>query len=82
MGVLVPWHRRGVGRLLLAHAEEWLKKRGFEYLSVKTLAEGTPETDYVATRAFYEAMDFRPLEILKTYWNEENPCQVYIKALK
>ena len=33
------------------------------------------------TRLFYEAMDFRPLEELKTLWGERLPCLIMVKKL-
>ncbi|NBD36503.1 MAG: GNAT family N-acetyltransferase, partial [Chloroflexi bacterium] len=38
MGVLPSMHRRGVGRALVARAEEALRGKGVEYLQVKTLS--------------------------------------------
>jgi GNAT superfamily N-acetyltransferase len=81
MGVLINWHRQGVGRALLALAQDWLRQEKVEYLQVKTLAPSHPDEDYARTRAFYLAVGFRPLEELTGLWNEENPCLLMIKRL-
>jgi hypothetical protein len=37
--------------------------------------------DYARTRRFYESRGFRPLEEIKGFWNEENPCLIMVKHL-
>jgi len=81
LGVRSEWHRRGMGRALLAGAEEYLRDRGVEYLQVKTLAPSHPDQNYARTRGFYEAMGFRPLEVLADLWDEANPCLLMVKRL-
>ncbi|HHV95563.1 MAG TPA: hypothetical protein GXX37_03665 [Clostridiaceae bacterium] len=29
---------------------------------------------YEKTRLFYKAMGFKPLEVFKNYWDENDPC--------
>jgi hypothetical protein len=36
---------------------------------------------YARTRAFYQAMGFRPLEEFKQIWDEANPCGLMVKYL-
>lgn len=62
MGVRPEWHRRGLGRALLAAAEAYLLDHAVEYLQVKTLGPSRPDESYARTRAFYEAVGFVPLE--------------------
>ncbi|RPJ51249.1 MAG: GNAT family N-acetyltransferase [Chloroflexi bacterium] len=81
MGVLPAYHRCGIGRALVQAAEVFLREAGIEYLQVKTLAPTHPDPHYARTRAFYQAIGFRPLEIFPTLWNEENPCLVLVKKL-
>jgi GNAT superfamily N-acetyltransferase len=81
MGVLPEYHHQGVGRALVQRAESYLRLMGVEYLQVKTLAATHPDPFYARTRAFYEALGFRPLEVLPTLWNAENPCVIMVKAL-
>ena len=73
--------RQGTGKALLGRAEQHLVENGTEYLQVKTLAPSHPDEGYGETRAFYEAMGFRPLEEIKGIWNSNNPCLVMVKRL-
>src|SRR5262245_52318716 len=70
-GILPAWHRRGVGRILFAAAEEAARGRGVQFLTVKTLAAGHPSPHYAATRRFYEAVGFVPIEIFPTLWHPQ-----------
>ncbi|WP_315788377.1 GNAT family N-acetyltransferase [Fischerella sp. JS2] len=62
MGVIPHYHRNGIGRTLINHAESILQQQGIEYWQVKTLAFSHPDQFYTQTREFYLAMGFRPLE--------------------
>jgi N-acetylglutamate synthase-like GNAT family acetyltransferase len=81
MGVLPSMHRRGVGRALVARAEEVLRGEGIEYLQVKTLSPRRESEEYARTREFYLAMGFRPLQEFPELWGPENPCLQMIKRL-
>jgi GNAT superfamily N-acetyltransferase len=81
MGVLPQRHRTGIGTALLAEAEDVLRGTGIEYLQVKTLGPARPDEHYEATRRFYEARGFRPLEETTAIWGEENPCLIMVKRL-
>jgi len=81
VGVRPEAHRQGIGRALLAEAERYLRQRGIEYLQVKTLSPSHPDEGYARTRAFYEAVGFRPLEEVQELWGPENPCLMMIKHL-
>lgn len=81
MGVLPKLHRTGCGRQLLDAVENELRSFGYEYLAVKTLAPSHPDVHYARTRAFYTAMEFRPVEEFPTLWGPENPCLLMIKRL-
>jgi len=39
LGVLPEYHRRGVGRLLVSKAEEYLRSNNYKYIIVKTLSD-------------------------------------------
>ena len=73
-------HRHGLGRTLVDHATDLLRDRRVEYLQVKTLGPSRENAEYAMTRAFYEAMDFRPLEET-ALWGEANPCLIMVKHL-
>ena len=81
MGVLPGWHRRGVGRMLVERAEEWLRGEGVEFFQVKTVSGSSADENYARTRAFYEAMGFGPLEEFPLLWDERNPCLLMVKGI-
>jgi GNAT superfamily N-acetyltransferase len=81
MGVRPESHRRGLGTALLEAAEAFLRERNVEYLQVKTLGPSHPDEGYAATRSFYAARGFRPLEELTAIWGEANPCLIMVKQL-
>ena len=71
----------GAGKARPTAAQDWLKTQAVEYLQVKTLGPSNSDLHYAATRGFYQAMGFRPLEEFKQIWDEHNPCLVMIKRL-
>ena len=81
MGVLPQYHRQGIGRALLGHAEGMLAADGVEFLQVKTLGPSKPDEGYETTRAFYFAYGFRPLEELPDLWDPGNPALQMIKVI-
>jgi GNAT superfamily N-acetyltransferase len=80
MAVDPGWHRRGVGRALVRHAEDLARARGRQLLEVKTLGPSHPDEGYRKTRAFYDAMGFLPLEEIHDLW-PGNPCLIMVKVL-
>jgi GNAT superfamily N-acetyltransferase len=81
MGVRPESHRHGIGTALLEAAEVFLRELETEYLQVKTLGPSHPSEHYAATRSFYTARGFRPLEELTAVWGEDNPCLIMVKRL-
>ena len=81
MAVRAEYHRSGIGRRLIEASQEYLKSRGYEFISVKTLSHSRPNPEYETTRKFYDSMGFRSVEEFKALWGEENPCLLMIKAL-
>ena len=81
MGVRRIWHRQGLGRALMAAADDYLRGRRFEYLQVKTLGPSFPDEGYERTRLFYEACGFVPLEEIHGLWDTDNPCLLMVKRL-
>jgi ribosomal protein S18 acetylase RimI-like enzyme len=73
---------RGYGRILLAHAEEWLSSQGVKLLQVKTIAATSPNKPYAETRKFYESVGFVSMEIFPLLWAERNPCLQMVKVLR
>ncbi len=73
----------GVGGRLLETAADELADAGVRVLSVKTLAPSVEYRPYEATRRFYEANGFVPVETIDPYpgWEPGNPCSIYVKPL-
>ena len=81
MGVLKDYHRRGLGRRLFAAAKDYAAREGYSFIQVKTVRSGMYE-DYDITNEFYKSLGFKELEVLEDYWDEANPCQIYVMSLK
>lgn len=81
MGVSGECHRSGIGRKLFEALYAYAKEQGYEFLQVKTVREGMYE-DYDRTNAFYKSMGFKEFECLADYWDEANPCQIYVMAVR
>ena len=81
MGVLPEYHRQGVGRALFEAFRQYARSRGYEFLQVKTVRDGC-YADYDGTNAFYRSLGFRELECFPTLWDEANPCQIYVMAVR
>lgn len=75
-------HRLGIGRALIDAAERWQREQtATRFLQVKTLSPSREDVNYAATRKFYAALGFAPLEEFPTLWGPRNPCLLMIKAL-
>lgn len=81
MAVHPQWHRRGIGRRLVATAEADLVADGVRLLQVKTLGASRADPHYARTREFYLAVGFLPLEELTELW-PDNPCLLMVKPLQ
>jgi GNAT superfamily N-acetyltransferase len=80
MAVTPSWHRRGVGKALVAAVEAELAADGCRMLQVKTLGATHPDPGYALTRAFYRSVGFLPLEETGELW-PGNPCLIMVKQL-
>lgn len=80
MGVLLPYHRQGVGKALFEAARRCAREQGFAFMQVKTVQMGK-YADYDRTNLFYRSLGFREFEVFPTLWDADNPCQVYVMAL-
>lgn len=81
MGVLKEYHRSGAGRALFAAAYEYARANGYCFIQVKTVQMGK-YADYDKTNLFYRSLGFREFEVFPKLWDEWNPCQVYVMAVK
>lgn len=80
MGLMKKYHRLGLGSLLIKVFEDLARSLSFSYAQVKTVKRGIYE-DYDKTNDFYKAMGYKELECFPSLWDENNPCQLYIKYL-
>ena len=81
MGVLQDWHRRGLGTRLFAAAKARAVEQGYAFMQVKTVQMGRYK-EYDDTNRFYLSLGFQEFEVLPTLWDEWNPCQIYVMALR
>lgn len=81
MGVLKEYHRKGIGTELFNSAREIARAQGYSFIQVKTVQMGKYE-EYDQTNRFYINLGFKELEVLPKLWDEWNPCQIYVMALK
>lgn len=74
-------HRgRGIGRLLVAQVEAFLRATGCRFLEVHTVGPSYDDAGYEATRAFYRAVGFAPIQELNNLdW--DGPTLIMIKSL-
>lgn len=80
-GVRWEYHRRGIGRALAEAAREHAAAAGYSFLQVKTVQMGRYRK-FDETNRFYLSLGFREFEVFQKLWDEWNPCQVYVMALK
>lgn len=80
MGIMKKYHRLGLGKQLIEAFEDLASNLSFTYAQVKTVRSGIYE-DYDKTNEFYRAMGFKELECFPSLWDDNNPCQIYIKYL-
>ena len=81
MGVLPAAHRNGIGTALIDVAIEHARKADAKLLSVKTISSKSPDPHYKNTRAFYCSTGFELFEELPTFWDEHNPCAIYVRPI-
>ncbi len=81
MAVRREHHRRGVGGVLIEHAQTVLAGQGLKELEVRTLGPSQPDEGYAGTRAFYAAMGFEPVKETMSIWGHANPCLIMDKRL-
>ena len=81
MGVLKEYHRQGAGRQLFEAAREVAVQQGYSFLQVKTVQMGCYD-DYDQSNRFYRALGFKEFEVFPLFWDENNPCQIYVMSLK
>ncbi len=81
MGVLKQYQRKGIGRKLFAEALAYAKEHGYSFIQVKTVQAGRYE-EYDKTNLFYQSLGFREFEVFPELWDAQNPCQIYVMAVR
>ena len=81
IAVDASFRNKGIGRALLAHAEQWLRQNTVVFLQVKTLAPLHSSLEYGETRQFYTRVGFVPLEVFPNLWGPNLPVLQMIKVL-
>lgn len=80
IAVALEHHGSGVGSALVAALEQDLQTDGARLLEVKTVGASYEDEGYTATRAFYEARGFLPLEEVEGLdW--DGPTVIMVKPL-
>jgi GNAT superfamily N-acetyltransferase len=80
MAIRPSHHRMGLGMALINAASEKARLSGHRYLTVKTVGPSRPNAAYEATRRFYLAAGFEPIEEFDGLW-DENPCLLMLKPI-
>jgi ribosomal protein S18 acetylase RimI-like enzyme len=82
LAVTPKYRNKGIGTKLVNKSLGKLKSK-YKVCEVKTLAETHKDPGYARTRNFYKKLGFISLEIIYPYpgWNNESPCQIFIKFL-
>ncbi|QEU11563.1 GNAT family N-acetyltransferase [Dermabacter vaginalis] len=70
----------GVGTALVESIVEHCRECSVRLLQVKTLGRSHPDEGYAATRKFYEALDFIPLEETEL-WGADTPCLIMVRVV-
>jgi len=80
LGVHPAWRGHGVGRRLVSSCADLARGQGHRLLQVKTLGPSHEHAGYAATRGFYLAAGFVPVEELTDLW-PGHPCLVMVTPL-
>lgn len=81
MGILKEYQHRGIGTDLFNEAKKYMSNKGYSFIQVKTVQMGYYES-YDKTNMFYKSLGFKEFEVLPNLWDRNNPCQIYIMAIR
>jgi GNAT superfamily N-acetyltransferase len=82
LGVDASRHRQGVGRALMARAEDTARQEARRFVTLKTLGPSAAYEPYERTRRFYQALGYAALEEFLEYWGPGNPTLLMAKAIR
>lgn len=77
IGVKSDIQGSGIGKKMMKHLEEQLKKEGHRILIVET--SGTD--DFELTRKFYENLEYSKEAVIRDFWKEGDDKVIYWKKL-
>ena len=83
LAVRSKYRKQGIGSELVKNSLGKMKGK-YKICEVKTLAETHKDKGYAKTRNFYKKLGFISLEIIHPYpgWDNDSPCQIFVKPLK
>ena len=77
----MPVTGRGVGRVLMEHAERFARSLDARIMLVKTLGPSHPDPAFAMTRTFYLKLGYEPLLESTAFWGDKAPALLLIKPL-
>lgn len=80
LGVDPAWHRRGIGRALVAAARAAARADGKKFLFLHTLHPTVAYAPYQRSRQFHESMGFQYV-LEEQFPDPRNPLALYLKCL-
>lgn len=82
LGILREYQGMGLGTEMIEFIEDYCRREGIPYMTVKTLSGRHRDPSYALTRKFYEKCGFVPFEEFLTLWGEDNPCLYMLKKVQ
>lgn len=72
------YHKKGIGKLLIAHAEKFVKENKGNLI----LAETSSKESYKNTRAFYKACKYESLAEIKDFYKKDDNLIIFGKYIR
>jgi aminoglycoside 6'-N-acetyltransferase I len=72
------YHNKGVGKLLINHAEKFVKDQNGNLI----LAETSSKDSYINTRAFYKANNYEVLAEIKDFYKKDDNLIIFGKYIR
>lgn len=72
------YHNKGVGKLLINHAEKYVKDQNGNLI----LAETSSKDSYINTRSFYKANNYEVLAEIKDFYKKDDNLIIFGKYIR
>lgn len=72
------YHNKGIGKLLINHAEKFVKEKKGNLI----LAETSSKDSYKSTRAFYKANNYESLAEIKDFYKKDDNLIIFGKYIR